>query len=221
MHALVRRPILALGGLLLGYGLAAAGARGRDATRPAAPATPPVSPRLAIPCVDLASASPACPALDAPIAACTSRLAAATASRPTTRRPFPEDVPEAETPGPWTDALAEDLDACHIPATLEVADCAEYPCAAALRPDHADDAAVTAAWNACPALAERQLSVTKAEVHCPDGSTERSLVAWSDDDAVVARMKANGVDGNDGVAVALGRRVESTLQLWDCNVAGD
>lgn len=178
-------------------------------------------------CVDVADPTAFvedCPETRDAAAACDLGLAAvrlATEGRPTTHMPFP-DVPEGEQAGPWTDRLAEALIACAIPATFEVSDCDEYPCAAALRVDPPEQARLGEAWSACPGLAG--LEVESIEVHCPDGSTEVAHVVMSTADEVWARaVQVNGaLPPNPGVAALLGwaRRAESVTQMWECNVHG-
>lgn len=219
-----RRPALVgLVAFLLGLGAArvlGAPARARVAIAvPHAPAD--------LRCVDVADPTAFeddCPETRGAAAECDARLASArraTEGRPTTHMPFP-DVPEAEQAGPWTDTLAEALTACGIPATFEVADCDEYPCAAALRIPEGEEAKLDEAWRACPGLAG--LEVGPVDVHCPDGSTEVAQVVMSTGDEVWTRaIQVNGkppLDPTVATLLGLARRMESVAQMWECNVHG-
>lgn len=180
----------------------------------------PIAKTQAVRCVDLAPAAvdDTCPEARAVWLQCEAALAVATAAHPTTRMPFPAEIPEAQQPGPWTDRLADALVSCDIPATLEVTDCDEYPCAAALRIAPEDLPKATDAWNACAPLAELHLGYTATDVHCPDLSTETAYVVTTNELADWQPLFEGAVDPQLAAMVAYGRRTESVLQLWGCNV---
>jgi hypothetical protein len=60
------------------------------------------------------------------------------------------------------------------------------------------------------------------DVHCPDGTVESAQVVFSTDEGVWTPLvqAAGGAAVDPGVAQMLGygRRVESVLQMWACNV---
>lgn len=213
----VRVPILLLTGMILGFGLTAVLRPAIAARRAARLVVLPNAPELR--CVDLDDPveDSACPDASAALLACTVELAEVTAERPTSRLPFPE-VPEAQEPDAWTDNLAEALDRCGIPASFEVSDCEEYPCAAALRVAPGDEARVTERWAGCAALTELHLAPTPTTVYCPDGTTEIAHVVLTEDlaDWAPAIAQVPGADPTLLAVVSYGRRVESTLQMWTC-----
>ncbi|MBK8235277.1 MAG: hypothetical protein IPK74_06965 [Deltaproteobacteria bacterium] len=63
---------------------------------------------------------------------CESELAESRRERAAVRHEFPEPA-GIESPEQWSATVDEAFEACGIDAELEVVDCAEYPCAAALR----------------------------------------------------------------------------------------
>jgi hypothetical protein len=91
---------------------------------------------------------------------CEAELADCSKQRDAVRHPWPE-ADGVESPGRWSEVVDTAFEACDIDAALEVIDCAEYPCTAAVRPKLAmPDAAsherelerLTQAVRACPQL---------------------------------------------------------------------
>lgn len=64
---------------------------------------------------------------------CEAELDAYGEQRRAVRQPWPEDA-TIESPEGWTQAIDEALSSCELGAELELVDCSEYPCTAALRP---------------------------------------------------------------------------------------
>ncbi|MFO0632671.1 MAG: hypothetical protein U0168_07475 [Nannocystaceae bacterium] len=107
-----------------------------------------------------ASAEASCDELELRQRWCESELSECTRERSAVRHPWPEDD-GIESPDRWSAAIDEAFETCGIAAELEVVDCAEYPCTAALRPRAAvtDDAGherqmneLVAAVRACAPL---------------------------------------------------------------------
>jgi hypothetical protein len=195
---------------------------GHAASPTPTPSPPPAAPpkvRAGVTCVDVAAPAAPCPELEAQITTCESALAGA--GGPSLRQPF-ADVPESDQPGPWNDTLEAAIRDCGIPAEIVATDCDEAPCAAALRIREEDRDRAHAAMEACPAWQAQGLSTARLDVHCPDGSVDVADVAITYDDQRWKRILPGGLeDRDDAVAYAItfGRRAESVLQLWDCNVA--
>lgn len=76
---------------------------------------------------------PSCEATELRARWCESELAQAHRERADVRQAWP-DEDSIEAPATWSDAIEEGLANCDVDADLELVDCSEYPCAAALRP---------------------------------------------------------------------------------------
>lgn len=223
---MVWRPILIFSAAL-GLGWLAARVLSAPASpTPAAPSSsgPPTRPAAPIPragalrCVDVRAQAPSCPGQDARLWDCEAALSALDVPAP--RQVFPE-VPEREQPGPWTEGVEAALRDCEVPAELVATDCQAYPCAAALRVSATDEPAARAALTGCAPLSEQGIEFDRVEVHCPDGHSEWVMVGMTMDRERWNAILPAGSTPSDTVAwaIAYGQRIESTLQLWDCNVA--
>jgi hypothetical protein len=77
--------------------------------------------------------SASCEALGLRARWCEGQLDQCTGQRKAVRQPWPE-ADTVEAPDAWADAVEEALAECEIGAELELVECTEYPCVAALRP---------------------------------------------------------------------------------------
>jgi hypothetical protein len=88
---------------------------------------------------------------------CASELDECRRQRGAVRQQWPEED-TIESPGEWTEAIDQALDACDLGVELETIDCTEYPCAASLRPTNP---------GMTPAEHEQEMNrLTEAARHC-------------------------------------------------------
>ena len=192
----------------------------------------PQSPTRRLVCTNVATpveSTPDCGEAEARLQWCEGRLAAATRVKPTGRREWPA-APAEEQPDVWTERMDQLVRACGLPLSIEVSDCDEYPCVAATR---VTDPALTAkdirkAVEACPQakeiLGDLNFEAVKTRVTCPDGSIEPATVLFAmgstGSDNPVMRELFDGQEPDlADVIVFGGRRVESSLQTWQCQGA--
>jgi hypothetical protein len=76
---------------------------------------------------------PSCDALELRGRWCEAELDQCTRERKAVRQPWPDDE-TIEAPEAWSDAVEHALAECELGAELELVECSEYPCVAALRP---------------------------------------------------------------------------------------
>lgn len=79
------------------------------------------------------SGAEGCEAMELRARWCEAELARARGERAEVRQEWP-DPDSVESPEQWPDAVESALAECEIGAELELVDCTEYPCSAALRP---------------------------------------------------------------------------------------
>lgn len=166
---------------------------------------------------------------------CEAELADCTKQRDAVRHEWPE-VDTVESPDRWSAAVDEAFEACGIDADLEVVDCAEYPCTAALRPKVASmDAAshereverLTNAVRACPQLRaafnvgegqDDALDVFRLDAPCGD-QHERFFALMAVDTRGDAFAKQQ-VETDDiverDVMRWMYRRADDLVGLWPC-----
>lgn len=192
---------------------------------PAAVAPPPASKERRLVCTNVAAPSPP-EELATRLQWCEGRLAAATRPRPTGRNEWPETIPE-EAPDAWTDKLSALVERCHLPVDIEVADCDEYPCVAAVRPRQPGMGRkqLVDLVNACPEaealLGPLEFDAVNSSVRCDDDVREEALVVFLNSDLTEANpaVRALFPSGSPELADVIvfgGRRVESALQTWPC-----
>lgn len=155
---------------------------------------------------------------------CEARLSAATRVRPTGRKEWPEDMAGAESPEDWPATAEALLARCQPDVKMEVVDCEEYPCVAALRgPEGIDVEAMRKELKRCAqtdaALAEQDIELGSVTVRCPDGSTETALVfsLWDQESPVLSSVFGGREVTFADYIIHAGRRAESAVQLWSCD----
>lgn len=191
-----------------------------------APATvaPPTKERRLV-CTNVAAA-PAPDELATRLQWCEGRLAAATRPRPTGRNDWPETLPE-ESPEAWTETLTTLVERCRLPVDVEVADCDEYPCVAAVRPREPGlgRKALVDRVRECPEAAAitgtLDFDAVNSSVRCPDDTREEALVLFlngpvDDRNPAFRTLFPGGEAELADFIVFGGRRVESALQTWPC-----
>lgn len=143
-------------------------------------------------CAALASGSdapeePSCEAAELRARWCEGQLDRLSGERKAVRQPWPE-AETVESPEAWTDAVEQALAECEIGAELELVECTEYPCVAALRPADAtldqggreqEMKRLMAAARACAPLRESMglrgpehdeaIDVYRLDARCGDG----------------------------------------------------
>ncbi len=166
---------------------------------------------------------------------CETELADCTKQRDAVRHSWPE-AETVESPERWSAAVDEAFDACGIDADLEVIDCAEYPCTAALRPKHAAlDAAshereverLTNAVRSCPQLRaafnvangqEDALDVFRLDAPC--GEQQERFFAFKAVDTRGDAFAKQQVQDDDvverDVMRWMYRRADDLVGLWPC-----
>lgn len=157
---------------------------------------------------------------------CEARLAEKTRVAPTLRQPWPEDLQGPDDPEAWTRAMDAALATCAPTLTSELTDCEEVPCVVALRPAQGADAeAAAASLNGClegalPDAFGGAAGAVVVRARCPDGTEESVVMVTAATEAALGTLEA-GPDDPFFEAIlawgmALGRRSESALQLWEC-----
>lgn len=143
-----------------------------------------------------------------------------------------------EQPDVWTDAVEQALTECEIPGELELVDCTEYPCTAALRPpEPAADAkafelqmrAAMNAVRACQPLREAfdladeevidALDVYRLDAEC-GGGKEKFLVLTALDPAgpahTLLHMDDRTAEQDRDFNRWMYRRADDLSALWPC-----
>lgn len=155
---------------------------------------------------------------------CEARLAEASRETPTLRRDWPTEIPPEDEPGAWSEAVDAAVRACSLQMSVELTDCEEFPCVAALRPSLGVPEEARDALNAClsehlgkPTWGAAGSIVVRA--HCPDGTEEPVLLLMAMTDAGESAL---GFPPDDFTSIPdfymlLGRRAESALHLWQCH----
>ncbi len=169
---------------------------------------------------------------------CSSELAELKRARDEARQPWPADEDSVEAPDLWTEAVEEALASCDIGADIELVDCTEYPCAAALRPAQAPPNAeafrtemvrLMEAVRACPDLrsafnvkddehAEQALDVYRLDSPC-GGRREDFFVltAVEPDGPAHALLNADRDDKQErDFHRWLYRRADDVSAMWPC-----
>lgn len=155
------------------------------------------------------------------------------------RRAVRREWPEAETiesPETWTQTIDEALASCEIGAELELVDCAEYPCTAALRTaktamtdeEHqAEMERLMIAVRGCPALRDKfgaapdqkNLDVFRLDARCPNG--RESFFVLMALDAAGQAYELYGKDQRDDTEERdmnrwMYRRADDLAGMWPC-----
>jgi hypothetical protein len=154
--------------------------------------------------------------------------------------------PEGDTveePGAWSDTVEQAFAECEIPGALELIDCTEYPCTAAVRPPVPPEdpeqfkAQMTSAMNAVRACAplreafgvaagevaqqqvEAALDVYRLDAQC-DGDREKFLVLMAlapEGDAYTLLHKGDTTTQEDrDLNRWMYRRADDLAALWPC-----
>ncbi|MBX7081908.1 MAG: hypothetical protein K1X88_22070 [Nannocystaceae bacterium] len=230
---------LAAGAFALGR--ATAGTTPAPAAPAAAPAAEPSpGPRalrslVCAPVQRRASAEASCEELELRQRWCESELSECTRERSAVRHAWPEQD-SIESPDRWSATIDEAFERCGIEAELEVVDCAEYPCTAALRPrapitdgaGHEQQMnALMAAVRACAPLREAfavgsgqddALDVFRLDAPC-GGTHERFFALLALDTRGEAFTKQQ--EGEDDLVERevmrwMYRRGDDLVGLWPC-----
>jgi len=166
---------------------------------------------------------------------CEAELADCSKQRDAVRHPWPE-ADGVESPERWSEIVDEAFEACGIDAELEVIDCAEYPCTAAVRPKlPTPDAAsherelerLTQAVRACPQLRDAfhvgagqddALDLFRLDAPC-GGTHERFFALMAIDtqgDAFAKQQVSDGDIVERDVMRWMYRRGDDLVGLWPC-----
>lgn len=166
---------------------------------------------------------------------CEAELADCSKQRDAVRHPWP-DADGVESPERWSEIVDDAFEACGIDAELEVIDCAEYPCTAAVRPKlPMPDAAsherelerLTQAVRACPQLREAfhvgpgqddALDLFRLDAPCGDAH-ERffALMAIDTQGGAFAEQQVSDDDIVErDVMRWMYRRGDDLVGLWPC-----
>jgi hypothetical protein len=166
---------------------------------------------------------------------CEAELADCSKQRDAVRHAWPE-ADTVESPERWSEVVDEAFEACGIDAELEVVDCAEYPCTAALRPKTAAaDAAshereverLTQAVRACPQLRaafnvgdgqDEALDVFRLDAPC-GAEHERFFAFMAVDTRGEAFAKQQAEDDDiveRDVMRWMYRRADDLVGMWPC-----
>ncbi|MBV1861823.1 MAG: hypothetical protein KUG77_25610 [Nannocystaceae bacterium] len=151
------------------------------------------------------------------------------------RDPWPSDLPSQEDPDAWVATVEDSFESCEVPAEIEVIDCVEYPCIAALRSDPNDEESVDAAVAAetlrsrlescAPLRAGLSISETgtdaiqvhPVDVTCEDGSKEQAQVVIALDPAGPAWAEFSRPDNDvDAILRWYYRRTDDVVASWKC-----
>ena len=166
---------------------------------------------------------------------CEAELDACSAQRRAVRQEWPEKE-TIESPETWTATIDEALASCDIGAELELVDCAEYPCTAALRTaktamtneEHeAEMERLMVAVRGCPALRDKfgaapdqkNLDVFRLDARCPDG--RESFFVLMALDAAGAAYELYGKPERDDAQERdmnrwMYRRADDLAGMWPC-----
>lgn len=166
---------------------------------------------------------------------CEAELDACSAQRRAVRQAWPEQA-TIESPETWTATIDEALASCDIGAELELVDCAEYPCTAALRTaktamtdaEHeAEMERLMVAVRGCPALRDKfgaapdqkNLDVFRLDARCPDG--RESFFVLMALDAAGAAYELYGKPERDDTQERdmnrwMYRRADDLAGMWPC-----
>lgn len=167
---------------------------------------------------------------------CEARLDECSREKRGLRRSWPTDGAPSERPGEFQRAIEAALGECGLVEDLELLECTEYPCVAALRRPADVDPTVaaerlTAAAVECPALrdafgldADRAaaggIQVNPVRVPCgADGGDEHAYVlsAFDPSGEAWAMWQARGEGDNLTEALRwMFRRGDDVAALWDC-----
>ncbi|HWB79944.1 MAG TPA: hypothetical protein VG755_33495 [Nannocystaceae bacterium] len=212
----------------------------------AAPESSPSSPRTstrrltASPLVCAKTRAPVFPELDCSEPElrarwCEAELDACVRERRAVRQEWPE-ADTIESPETWTKTIDEALASCDIGAELELVDCAEYPCTAALKTaktamtdaEHqAEMERLMVAVRSCPALRDqfgaapdqKNLDVFRLDARCPNG--RESFFVLMALDAAGAAYELYGKQERDDTQERdvnrwMYRRADDLAGMWPC-----
>ena len=166
---------------------------------------------------------------------CEAELVDCTKQRDAVRHAWPE-ADTVESPERWSETVDQAFEACGIDADLEVIDCAEYPCTAALRPKHPSlDAAshereverLTDAVRACPQLRAafnvgdgQQEALDVFRLDAPCGEQHERFFAFMAVDTRGDAFAKQQADSDDiverDVIRWMYRRADDLVGLWPC-----
>lgn len=150
------------------------------------------------------------------------------------REPWPSELPTAEDPDAWVEAIEGAFETCDVPAALERIDCLEYPCVAALRgnsDDSDEDAeataeAIRAQLTHCEPLRnefslseahEDAIQVHSVEIPCDDGSTEHAQMVLALHPLGPAWSEFSKEDQDiDAILRWYYRRTDDLIGSWKC-----
>lgn len=209
-------------------------------TEPAAPSSPNTVPKavrslICAPVRRAAAQDASCDELELRERWCEAELADCSERRDAVRHPWPE-ADGVESPERWSAVVDEAFAACGIDAELEVIDCAEYPCTAAVRPKVPMPDAVsherelerlTKAVRACPQLRaafhvgagqDDALDLFRLDAPC-DGTHERffALMAIDTQGGAFAEQQVSDDDIVErDVMRWMYRRGDDLVGLWPC-----
>ncbi len=147
------------------------------------------------------------------------------------RDPWPTDLPPQEDPEAWVETVEDAFAECEVPGAIEVVNCVEYPCVAAVRSDGTADAqsdaeALRSRLDRCAPLRSGlsisepgtdAIQVHPIEVVCEDGSKERAQVVIALDPAGPAWSEFNQTDKDiDAILRWYYRRTDDVVASWKC-----
>lgn len=170
---------------------------------------------------------------------CEGELAECRRERKAVRQPWPEnDGPES--PDRWADAVEAAIDACQLEdVEIELVECSEYPCAAALRPGAGvqnlgdEQQRLQEAFRGCAPLreamgigesaAEAAIEVYQHDARCDDGHREDILVlsVLSPDGEAFRLLDSEAASPYEQRDLMrwLYRRADDIAGLWACSPA--
>lgn len=160
----------------------------------------------------------AAPEPDPRLAWCEQQLRALTTPVPTGRLPWPDEVPDAESPQAWSDAVDAVVGGCDLSGRAVSTDCEEYPCVTLIQPS-VDPAEVVDQHDVCDVQVPGvEVTLVPAGVTCPDGSRREMLVmlGYSEEGIEAAAGRPGDEIPFSEYVLHAGRRVESALGSWDC-----
>ncbi len=179
---------------------------------------------------------PSCDGLALQAKWCQAQLEQCEGQRKAVRQPWPQ-ADTAEAPDQWADAVEEALAQCDMGAELELVECSEYPCVAALRPsDPTLDAAgreremkrMMAVARGCAPLRESfgitpeheaALDVYRLDARCGDGRESFFVLsALSPQGPAYALQSTENRDAQQERDFSrwLYRRADDVSGLWPC-----
>lgn len=207
---------------------------------PAAPASPNAMPKavrslICAPVRRAATEDASCDELELRERWCEAELADCSKQRDAVRHPWPA-ADGVESPERWSEIVDDAFEACGIDAQLEVIDCAEYPCTAAVRPKLAmPDAAsherelerLTQAVRACPQLrdafhvgAGQDDALDLFRLDAPCGDTHERFFALMAIDTQGEAFAEQQISDDDiverDVMRWMYRRGDDLVGLWPC-----